>query len=85
MECAPGAELLQPGPTEYIRDKTDLSQSGQERADEPSAEMIINRELTACLSVSLYISQHLCLHIVHFNYSIASDNFKTTAVFYSHF
>lgn len=39
VKCAPpGAELPQPSPTEYIRDKIDLLQSGREKADEPSKQ-----------------------------------------------
>lgn len=49
-EVCPEGKLLQPGPTEYMRDKIDLSQSGRERADEHSAETIVNRGLTVCMS-----------------------------------
>lgn len=48
-EVCSGGKLLQPGPTEYIIDKIDLSQSGRERVDEHSAEMIVNRGLTVSI------------------------------------
>ncbi len=48
-EVAPGAKLLQPGPTEYMRDKIDLSQSGLERADDDS------KQRASCLCVWMVI------------------------------
>lgn len=67
MKCALEGKLLQPGPTEYTRDERDLSQSGQERADEHSAEKIVNREVTVCMAtvdVEFYIvTCYLCPYI----------------------
>lgn len=81
-EVRPGGKLLQPGPTEYIRDKIDLSQSGRERRDEQCRD---DKQRIDCLCVWPYLYNYVLSLSLRSSPYRASYHFKAIPADVLHF